>query len=520
MKDLVNIIIDEIDIESNIKNLSVIDEIKIEINYEKFNKILLNYEPKNEIENYIKTFFSKKENINKQLLQINYFNNLFVSINFIIGNYYTIDSDIFEILYDNYLLINKISDIIIDKYEKIIKNKKLYLFYNYELINRWKKTILYKPLNKEMYLKISNLSVKEKEIKWQKYLIIWTEFNNSCIIFKEYIKKLLKFYKPIKNTIVGCYNISKKYYEYCLEGHLGIKLNIKKLLTWAHSELELLILKMKEYIKLIYPNININVPYIKLLKKIKNDPSQKFKSEKELENYFKKVINKYENFYININKFSNFDKPNLVIFSNSKMGGGYYTSNNFYLNTYYWKDKRKYTVESLVLHETVPGHHTQVSTMLNLKNDFPILFYFSSILNGFIEGWGLWAEKLGINQTTWDKIGGVEYEILRTLRIIVDINIHYYGKTPKTILLFMKQYLTLSDNEILNEIYRYVCQPGQAVSYKVGCQVFKKIIENKNINDIINNKSLDIYKNIISDGPLPLKFLIEKYNIDLNTLFI
>jgi predicted nucleic acid-binding protein len=60
MKDLVNIIIDEINIESNIKNLSVVDEIKIELNYDKFNKILINYKPKNEIENYIKTFFIKR----------------------------------------------------------------------------------------------------------------------------------------------------------------------------------------------------------------------------------------------------------------------------------------------------------------------------------------------------------------------------------------------------------------------------------------------------------------------------
>jgi uncharacterized protein (DUF885 family) len=89
----------------------------------------------------------------------------------------------------------------------------------------------------------------------------------------------------------------------------------------------------------------------------------------------------------------------------------------------------------------------------------------------------------------------------------------------KTQKFFNDSYHLLMDHEsIKNEIYRYVCNPGQAVSYKVGSQVFKKII---NINkwDTINNKNYGICNKIILDGPLPLKFLIDKYKINIDNLF-
>lgn len=513
MKSLFDTITNDINLETNVKNISVIDEIKYELNFEKIINILKTYNPNNEIEVYIKTHFSNEEIYTNNILSCNYFNNFFVSTYFILGNCFTIDLPIFDIIYENYLLLDKIPEILINKYNKIITDKNFHLFYNYEIINRWYKTIICQPINKNDYFKISKLSNRNKNLKWDKYIIIWKKFNDNCLIFKKYLRQLLQFYKPLKIKIVGCYSINKKYYEHCLESHLGIKINIDKLLKWGHEELNILVEKMKTYIKIAIPNINTNLSYKNLIKKIKDYPSQRFKSKNELIKFYKLIINKYEQFYIKENKFPEFIKPNLVIFSNSKMGGGYYTSNNFYLNTYNWKEMRKFTVESLVLHETIPGHHTQVSTMLNIKYKYPILFYFQSILNGFIEGWGLWSEKLGYDQTIWDKIGQVEYEIFRTLRIIVDINIHYYGKTPRDMLLYMKEYMVLSKSEINNEIYRYVCQPGQAVSYKVGSYIFQKIIENENIDNLLDTKLLTIYKKIILDGPLPLQFLIKKYKI-------
>jgi uncharacterized protein (DUF885 family) len=83
----------------------------------------------------------------------------------------------------------------------------------------------------------------------------------------------------------------------------------------------------------------------------------------------------------------------------------------------------------------------------------------------------------------------------------------------------MKNYLSMGKNELMIEIYRYVCMPGQAVSYKVGSHIFSKILEKNKIKNYHEPKAIEIYKKLINDGPKPLKFLVKEYSIDENTLF-
>jgi hypothetical protein len=489
MTNLINLIINISNLETNVKYLSVIDSIKYDLNYDEIIVQIKKYKPKDEVEKYMKKFILNPQNKVNHILQSNYHENYFDSLYFVIGNYYTIDSIIFDKIYDNLILLDEIPQLLINKYN----DKKIFLFYNDKIIKRWISMLSYEKLNKVEYFKISKLLENKKIEKWEKYIVLYNKLNEISKIFKKFLKEL----KLSKKEIVGSYNIGKKYYEYCLESHLGMKVNINKLLKWGFREIEILQNKLKSY----FPEIK---EYKKILKRIKKEPSQKYESKDELITHFKEVIKKYENLYIKKYKFPQYEKVNLVIFSNSKMAGGYYANNNFYLNLYFWKEMRKYTVESLVLHETIPGHHTQVHTMLNIKYKYPIFMYYESLLNGFIEGWGLYSETLGVNQTMWDKIGQIEYDMLRTLRIIVDINIHYYGKSPENMIKFMQNYLTMSKGEIEQEVYRYVCLPGQAVSYKVGSDIFKQI--NK-------NNSLTLCKKLIMDGPLPLEFLIKKYKI-------
>ena len=83
----------------------------------------------------------------------------------------------------------------------------------------------------------------------------------------------------------------------------------------------------------------------------------------------------------------------------------------------------------------------------------------------------------------------------------------------------MKKYLSLDINEIKNEVYRYICYPGQAVSYAIGSQFFKKIIEKKNISNLLDPKAIKIYKKIILSGPKPLQFLLDEYDLTIDELF-
>jgi hypothetical protein len=489
MTNLINLIINISNLETNIKYLSIIDSIKYDLNYEKIIGLVKKYKPKDQVDKYIKKYILNPQNKVNYILQYNYHESYFDSLYFIIGNYYTIDSIIFEKIYDNLDLLDEIPELLINRYN----DKRIFLFYNDKIIKKWISMLSYEKLNKSEYFKISKLSENKKIEKWRKYIILYNKLNEISKIFKKFLRGL----KLTTQQIVGSYNINQKYYEYCLESHLGMKVDIKKLLKWGFQEIEILQNKLKSF----FPDIK---NYKKILKKVREEPNQKYISKEELIEHFEQVIKKYEDIYIKKYKFPQYEKVNLVIFSNSKMAGGYYANDNFYLNVYFWKDMRKYTVESLVLHETIPGHHTQVHTSLNIKYKYPIFMYYQSLLDGFIEGWGLYSETLGVEQTMWDKIGQIEYDMLRTLRIIVDINIHYYGKNPESMIKFMQSYLTMSKGEIEQEVYRYVCIPGQAVSYKVGSEIFKQI--NK-------NNSLTLCKKLIMDGPLPLEFLIKKYKI-------
>ena len=523
-------IIKKLDLEYDIKLISPIDEIKLSLNGDQLYKIIYNYKSKEPIEKYIQELVCSNETNVMDLFIDNYLNNSLSNIYFIINNQFSIDTKIFDIIYKNRKLISEIPNLLIDTYEIILNNKpydllsssmqkKLYLYYNYEIIIRWYKTVIPKKMLKNEYYKISKLSEKQKISKWEKYNKIWSIYINACLIFKKYLKKVLNFYKPLTINIIGCSVFSKNYYEYCLESYLGINININKLEKWAYKELDNLIYQMKFNIKLT--NMNIEKSDFKsLLTKLFNNESQKFKNKQEIIDLYNKTIKKYKNIYVDILGFPQYEKSNLVIFDNNQLLGGYYYLNNFYLNINDWKNMRKYTTESLVLHETIPGHHTQMNTSLNKINKYSLLFgYFGLSCTSFIEGWGLFSEQLGFEQSIWDKIGQLEFEIFRTLRIIVDIGLHYHGKTPKSMIKYMQNNLTMSKKTIENEIYRYICQPGQAVAYKVGSQVFKKILEKNNIYNYTDIKAIQLYKKIINDGPKPLKFICKDYKIIENELF-
>ena len=507
MNSINKVIFLKLDLENNFKKISVIDDIKIQMKYLLFIKILNDYDPNNIHDLYIKNFYTKKENIIKNIICSNYLNNLFNSLYFVLGNPYSIDLDIFQIIYKNRNYINEIPKILINKCDIVIK--KYFKFYNYEIIKRWYDTIINKPLDKKFYFYVSKLSEKNKNAKWKKYITLWNLFDQNCIIFKNYLKSILSLYKNSTHDIIGCSNINKKFYKYCIESNIGMSINIEKVYNWAFKEINFLKNKLIQIFNKISPNNN---NYLEILTKIKKDPSQKFISKKEVIQLYNNKLNKYKKFYYDKFNLSKFDDINLIIFDNKLMGGGYYSNNNFYLNTYYWKKLFKFTTESLILHETIPGHHLQMSSIR--KTDY---IYFFKILNGFIEGWGLFSENLGIEQTDWDKIGQIQYEILRTMRIIIDINLHYYGKTIDDMVILMSEYLIFDKKIIKNEIIRYICNPGQALSYKIGSEVFKKILEKENINDFVNNNSIELYKKIIHEN-IPLKFLIDKYKID--NLFI
>ena len=102
---------------------------------------------------------------------------------------------------------------------------------------------------------------------------------------------------------------------------------------------------------------------------------------------------------------------------------------NYVVNTYDLKQRPLYNLPALTAHEGVPGHHHQIALSQEIKN---VPSFRKDIhVSAFVEGWGLYAEKLagemGIYETAYDKFGQLTYEMWRACRLLVDTGIHWKG---------------------------------------------------------------------------------------------
>ncbi len=145
--------------------------------------------------------------------------------------------------------------------------------------------------------------------------------------------------------------------------------------------------------------------------------------------------------------------------------GGYYM-----VNTYALDIRPLYTLAALTAHEGVPGHHHQGSIRNEIEDlpDFRRAFY----PHAFGEGWGLYAEKLGIEmniyETPYDHFGRLSYEMWRAVRLVVDTGIHYQGWSREQAQDYLAENSALSLHNVRTEIDRYISWPGQALAYKIG----------------------------------------------------
>ncbi|MFN3960425.1 MAG: DUF885 domain-containing protein [Parvularculaceae bacterium] len=142
----------------------------------------------------------------------------------------------------------------------------------------------------------------------------------------------------------------------------------------------------------------------------------------------------------------------------------------YWVNTYALDKRGLYELPALTLHEAVPGHHLQIALALEVENapDFRTQFY----PHAFGEGWGLYAEKLGVEmgiyQTPYEEFGRLSYEMWRACRLVIDTGLHSKGWTRQQALDYLAGNTALSLKNVETEVDRYIAWPGQALAYKVG----------------------------------------------------
>jgi len=130
----------------------------------------------------------------------------------------------------------------------------------------------------------------------------------------------------------------------------------------------------------------------------------------------------------------------------------------------------KVTMESLFIHEAIPGHHYQLS--LQQENvALPKIRQFASY-SVFSEGWALYAEslgeELGLYTDPYQKLGAYKAEMFRAMRLVVDTALHTGKMSREEAIEYMMKNGGREEKGSTSEVERYLSNPGQALSYKIG----------------------------------------------------
>ena len=149
----------------------------------------------------------------------------------------------------------------------------------------------------------------------------------------------------------------------------------------------------------------------------------------------------------------------------------------YFVNTYKPELRPRFELEVLTFHESIPGHHLQIA-LAQEQDELPAFRrYLGS--TAFVEGWALYTERLadqmGLYSGALDRMGMLSFDAWRASRLVVDTGIHAMGWTRAQAEEFMRTHTALTEENIKNEVDRYIGWPGQAVAYKVGQQEILKL---------------------------------------------
>jgi len=215
-----------------------------------------------------------------------------------------------------------------------------------------------------------------------------------------------------------------------------------------------------------------------------------------------------------------FEVRRIEPFREASAAGGSYRSGTpdgsrpgiFYANAYDIKARGKWAMESLFLHEAIPGHHFQI--MIQQENEALPSFRRFGGFTAYSEGWGLYAEslgkELGVYTDPYQYFGCLNAELWRAIRLVVDTGLHAKQWSRQDVLDYMFANSAVAEVRAVAEAERFMAIPGQALAYKVGQLKIRDIRNNaeRRLGEDFSIK--DFHTEVLRDGAMPLSVLEAK----------
>ncbi len=188
----------------------------------------------------------------------------------------------------------------------------------------------------------------------------------------------------------------------------------------------------------------------------------------------------------------------------------YYSNNTFYYNLFDKPFNRR-QLGWFYVHEAIPGHHYQGSLNRIVKrSEIQELFWYP----GFLEGWGAYVEHLGEELDAYtdmyDEYGKWEWDLIRSVRVCLDIGINYRGWSDEKALAFWNAHIEDQEDIAKREIARMKRWPAQVITYKYGEAALLSLLENAKKQEGFNFK--DFHKRMLQHGDIPISILLAREN--------
>ena len=247
-----------------------------------------------------------------------------------------------------------------------------------------------------------------------------------------------------------------------------------------------------------------------------DEPEQLIQGYRDMSDYIEGLAPKL----FNVFPKTGFEVRRVEPYREKSASGGSYSSGTpdgsrpgvFYANAYDIKARPIWAMESLFLHEAIPGHHFQISIQREAEA-LPDFRRFGGY-TAFSEGWGLYAESLGkemgVYTDPYQYFGALNAELWRALRLVVDTGLHAKGWSRQDVLDYMYANSAVKEARAVSEAERFMAIPGQALAYKIGQLKIRELRDRaeEKLGDNFDVRAF--HSMILVDGALPLSLLEKK----------